>query len=185
MTDDNKKDEHKDESAQSDEKKSDAPQQEEKIASKDKKAEEKTANASDDAKKMNDENEEIEVPEKFKSFVEQIEQMSVLDLSELVKILEKKFGVSAAAPVAIAATPGAAQGDEAEEKTSFTVELASIGDNKIGVIKAVREITQKGLKDAKDIVDSAPSVIAEDVKKEEAEEMKKKIEEAGGQANLK
>lgn len=137
------------------------------------------APAADDAKS------DVEVPEKFKALVEQIEQMSVLDLSELVTILEDKFGVSAAAPVAMAAAPGAPGGEAAEEKSSFTVELTGVGDNKIGVIKAVREITQKGLKEAKDMVDGAPTVIGDDVKKEEAEEMKKKLEEAGAQVTLK
>lgn len=130
--------------------------------------------------------EDVQVPEKFKSLVEQIENLSVLDLAELVKILEKKFGVSAAAPVAMMAAtiPGAAA-EAAEEKSSFTVELTSSGDNKINVIKAVREITQKGLKEAKDLVDGAPAVIAENVKKEEAETMKKKLEEAGAKVTLK
>jgi large subunit ribosomal protein L7/L12 len=125
-----------------------------------------------------------EVPAKFKDIVSAVEKMSVLDLSELVKVLEDKFGVSAAAPVmAMAATGGA--GAAAEEKSSFTVELSEVGGNKIGVIKAVREITGLGLKEAKDIVDAAPKVVKEDVPKAEAEEMKKKIEEAGGKATLK
>ena len=131
---------------------------------------------------------EVVIPEKFKSIVEEIEKMSVLDLSELVKILEDKFGVSAAAPMMIGAMPaggGDAADAGAEEKSEFNVELASAGDNKIGVIKAVREITEVGLKDAKDLVEGAPAVIKENVKKEEAEEMKKKIEEAGGSVNLK
>ncbi len=127
----------------------------------------------------------VEVPAKFKSIIEEIEKMSVLDLSELVKILEDKFGVSAAAPVAIAAVPGAAIGEAAEEKSEFDVELTSAGDNKIGAIKAVREITALGLKEAKDMVDGAPTVIKKAVKKEEAEEMKKKLEEAGAGVNLK
>lgn len=128
---------------------------------------------------------QVEVPEKFKALVEQIEKLSVLDLAELVKVLEEKFGVSAAAPVAAMVAPGAAAGEAAEEKTEFDVELTGAGDNKIGVIKAVRELTQLGLKEAKDLVDGAPKVIKEGVKKEEAEEMKKKIEEAGGTVNLK
>ncbi len=129
---------------------------------------------------------QVEIPEKFKKIVEEIEKMSVLDLSELVKILEDKFGVSAAAPVAVTAAVSAAGGGEAaEEKTDFVVELASAGDNKIGVIKVVREVTQLGLKEAKDLVDGAPKVLKEGVKKEEAEEMKKKLEEAGAKVNLK
>ncbi len=123
----------------------------------------------------------VEVPEKFKDLVASIEKMSVMELADLVKILEGKFGVSAAAPVMMAAGPAAA----AEEKSSFNVELSDVGGNKIGVIKAVREITGLGLKEAKDIVDSAPKMIKEGVSKAEAEEMKKKIEEAGGKVNLK
>lgn len=131
--------------------------------------------------------EKKEVPEKFKSLVEQVEQMSVLDLAELVKVLEDKFGVSAAAPAMMMAMPGAGAGDggAAEEKTSFDVELTAAGDNKIGVIKVVKEITGAGLKDAKDMVDGAPKVIKEGADKATAEEIKKKIEEAGGQVTLK
>jgi large subunit ribosomal protein L7/L12 len=127
---------------------------------------------------------DVVVPAKFKSIVEEVEKMSVLDLSELVGILEDKFGVSAAAPVAMAAAPAAGE-EAAEEKSSFNVELTAAGDNKIGVIKAVREITQLGLKEAKDIVDGAPINVKEGVAKEEAEEMKKKIEEGGGTVTLK
>lgn len=127
----------------------------------------------------------VDVPEKFKAIVEQIEQMSVLDLSELVKVLEDKFGVSAA-PVAVAGV-AAAGGDAgaAEEKDSFDVELTAAGDNKIGAIKAVREITGKGLKEAKDMVEGAPIVVKEGAKKEEAEEIKGKLEEAGATVTLK
>src|SRR4030042_217826 len=127
------------------------------------------------------------VPAKFKDIVKQIEEMSVLDLSELVKILEEKFGVSAAAPVmAVAATGAPAEGAvPAEEKTSFNVELASAGDQKINVIKVIREVTTLGLKEAKDLVDSAPKVVKENVKKEEAEEIKKKLEAAGAKVELK
>ncbi|OIO45622.1 MAG: 50S ribosomal protein L7/L12 [Parcubacteria group bacterium CG1_02_37_51] len=112
--------------------------------------------------------------------------MSVLDLSELVSILEDKFGVSSAAPM-MAMAPSAAAGDAgaAEEKTEFNVELTAVSDNKIGVIKVVREITELGLKEAKDLVDGAPKNVKEGVKKEEAEEMKKKLEAAGAQVNLK
>ena len=129
---------------------------------------------------------DVVVPDKFKSLVEEIEKMSVMDLAELVKILEDKFGVSAAAPMMMAGAAPAAGGEAAaEEKSEFDVELTSIGDNKIGVIKAVKAITGLGLKEAKDMVDGAPSVIKEAVKKEEAEEMKKQIEEAGGSVTLK
>ncbi|MFY9457662.1 MAG: 50S ribosomal protein L7/L12 [Candidatus Spechtbacterales bacterium] len=133
-------------------------------------------------------NEEIvEVPEKFAKLVEQIEKMSVLDLADLVKVLEKKFGVSAAAPVAMMAAGSLASGDASpvEEKTSFTVELKEAGTNKIGVIKAVRAVTELGLKEAKDLVESAPKVVKENVAKEEAEAMKKKLEEAGAKVELK
>lgn len=134
---------------------------------------------------MSEEKKDVVVPEKFAALVEQIEQMSVLDLAELVTILEDKFGVSAAAPMMMAAMPGAAGGEAAEEKSSFTVELTGAGDNKIGVIKAVREVTGLGLKEAKDLVDSAPATVKENVKKEEAEEMKAKLEEAGASVELK
>jgi len=125
----------------------------------------------------------IEVPEKFKALVEQIEQMSVIDLSELVKVLEDKFGVSAAAPAMMMAAPSAAA--EVEEKTSFDVELSGAGDSKINVIKAVREITGLGLKEAKDIVDAAPKNVKEGIAKAEAEEVKKKLEAAGATVTLK
>lgn len=138
---------------------------------------------------MKDKNEEsAEVPEKFKNIVKQIEEMSVLDLAELVKIFEEKFGVSAAMPVA-AAVPVASGSQESqaaqEEKTAFNVVLLSGGDQKIAVIKIVREITGKGLKEAKDLVDAAPQIVKEGVKKEEAEEIKKRLEEVGAKAELK
>ncbi|MDX9893322.1 MAG: 50S ribosomal protein L7/L12 [Patescibacteria group bacterium] len=128
----------------------------------------------------------VEVPAKFKSLVEEIEKMSVLDLAELVKVLEEKFGVSAAAPVAMMAG-GAAGGaaEAAEEKTEFTVELTAAGDNKIGVIKAVRAVTELGLKEAKDLVDGAPKPVKENVKKEEAEAIKKTLTDAGATVTLK
>lgn len=137
---------------------------------------------------MSDEikNDTVEVPEKFKGLVDQIEKLSVLDLAELVKVLEKKFGVSAAAPVAVmGAGAAAAAGEPAEEKTSFDVELKAAGDQKINVIKVIREITTLGLKEAKDLVDGAPKVVKEGVKKEEAEEIKKKLEAAGATAEIK
>lgn len=134
-----------------------------------------------------EEKKEVEVPEKFKSLVSEIEKMSVLELSELVKVLEEKFGVSAAAPMMMAGAPvaGAEAGEAVEEKSEFDIELAAAGDAKINVIKAVREITGQGLKDAKDLVDAAPKVIKEKVAKAEAEEIKKKLEEAGATVNLK
>lgn len=135
---------------------------------------------------MSEEKKEVEVPEKFKKLVAEIEKMSVLELSELVKILEEKFGVSAAAPMMMAAGPAAAaEGGAAEEKTEFDVEVTAAGASKINVIKVVREVTGLGLKDAKDLVDAAPKVIKEKVAKAEAEEMKKKLETAGATVALK
>ena len=134
---------------------------------------------------MSDEKTPVEVPEKFKSIVSEIEKMSVLDLSELVKVLEEKFGVSAAAPMMMgAAMPGAAA-EAAEEKTEFDVELTACGAQKINVIKAVREITGLGLKEAKDLVDGAPKVVKEKVTKAQADEFKKKLEDAGATVVLK
>jgi len=118
--------------------------------------------------------------------IEEISSMSVLEMAELVKALEEKFGVSAAAPVAVAAAaPAAAAGAAAEEKTEFTVVLANAGASKIGVIKVVREITGLGLKEAKDLVDGAPKTVKENVSKADAEEMKKKLTEAGATVELK
>jgi large subunit ribosomal protein L7/L12 len=135
---------------------------------------------------MAEEKKEVQVPEKFKALVEQIEKLSVLDLAELVKVLEEKFGVSAAAPVMAVAAAGAPAGAaEAEEQTTFNVELTESGANKIGVIKVIREITQMGLKDAKDLVDGAPKMVKEGVGKAEAEDMKKKLEAAGAKVTLK
>ncbi len=139
-------------------------------------------------KKVAEEKKEtVTVPEKFEKLVSEIEKMSVLDLSELVKVLEDKFGVSAAAPMmAGPAVAGAGAGEDAEEKKSeFDVEVTSAGDSKINVIKAVREITGLGLKDSKDLVDAAPKVIKEKVAAKEAEEMKKKLETAGATVTLK
>lgn len=131
--------------------------------------------------------EKIEVPAKFADLVKKIEEMPVLDLAELVKVLEKKFGVSAAAPVAVAAPAGGAA-PAAEEKSSFTVVLAGPGDKKIEVIKVIKDLTQKGLKEAKDMVEAsagAPQTVKENVKKEEADEIKKKLEAAGAKVELK
>lgn len=125
----------------------------------------------------------VEIPAKFKSVVETIEKMSVIDLSELVKLLEKKFGVSAQA-VAVAAAPAAGAG-AGEEKTIFAVHLAAVGEQKIAVIKAVKEVLGLGLKEAKDLVDAAPTLLKEGMKKEEADEFKKKLEAAGGKVELK
>ena len=132
---------------------------------------------------------EVKVPEKFKKLVEEIEKMSVLDLAELVKILEKKFGVSArpiVAPLPTAPTVPAAA--PVEEKVVFNIVLTAVGDKKIEVIKVVRDVIGKGLKEAKDLVDAAataPQVVKENVKKEEADELKKKFEAAGAKVELK
>ena len=132
--------------------------------------------------------EKVEIPKKFEKLVKEIEELSVLELSELVSILEDHFGVSAAAPaVAVAAAPGAggdAGGDAAEEKSEFDVVLKDAGAQKIAVIKVVKEITGLGLGEAKAAVDGAPKTISESVAKDEAEEAKKKLEEAGATVEL-
>src|SRR5690625_1557370 len=115
--------------------------------------------------------------------IEAIKEMSVLDLNELVKAIEEEFGVTAAAPVAVAG--GAAEGEAAEEQSEFDVILEDAGQSKIQVIKAVREITGLGLKDAKDLTDGAPNPVKEGVSKEEAEEIKEQLEEAGATVELK
>ncbi|MCE9628398.1 MAG: 50S ribosomal protein L7/L12 [Candidatus Vogelbacteria bacterium] len=125
----------------------------------------------------------VEVPAKFKDLVEKVESMSVLELHELVKVLEEKFGVSAQAMV-VAGGAGASEG-AAEEKDSFTVVLKAVGDQKVQVIKAIKDALGLGLKEAKDIVDAAPANVKEGAKKEEAETIKKAIEAAGGQVELK
>lgn len=126
--------------------------------------------------------------EKMEELISTIEQMTVLELSELVKALEDRFGVTAAAPVAVAAAADAGAGAaaaEAEEQTEFDVVLAEIGPNKIQVIKAVRELTSLGLKEAKDMVEAAPKAVKEGVSKEEAEAAKAKLEEAGAKVEIK
>ena len=134
---------------------------------------------------MSEEKKEVKVPEKFKKLVDEIEKMSVLDLSELVSILEDKFGVSAAMPLAMAQPAAGGAAEAAEEKSSFNVELTGAGSNKIGVIKVIREITQLGLKEAKDMVDGAPKMVKEGVAKEEAEKIKAQLTEAGATVTLK
>ena len=163
--------------------KEEAPAQEE--AKEEEKKEEESKDEAPAQEEASDEGEDVEVPEKFKAIVDAIESMSVLDLHELVKLLEKKFGVSAAAfAVAGVAAGGGAEGGE-EEKDSFDVELTSAGDQKIQVIKAVKGALGLGLKEAKDLVDGAPVMLKEGMKKEEAEELKKAVEEAGGKVELK
>ena len=117
--------------------------------------------------------------------LDKIASMTVLELSELIKALEEKFGVSAAAAVAVAGPAAAAAAAPAEEQTEFTVMLTAIGENKVNVIKAVRELTGLGLKEAKDLVDGAPKAVKEAVSKADAEAAKKKLEEAGGKVEVK
>lgn len=135
-----------------------------------------------------EEKKEVEVPKKFKDLVETIETLTVLELSELVSVLEDKFGVSAAAPMAMMAGPAAgADGGAgaAAAQTSFTVELTSFGEQKIAVIKAVRAATELGLKDAKDLVEKAPIAVKENVSKDDAEALKTALEAAGATVTLK
>ncbi len=148
-------------------------------------ADEQTTAPVAEATEAKQEKKQVEVPAKFQSLVGEIEKMSVMDLADLVKILEDKFGVSAAAPMMAMAMPGAGAAAPVEEKTEFDVELAGVGENKIAVIKVVKEITGLGLKEAKDLVDGAPKVLKEGVKKEEAEVMRKKLQDAGASVNLK
>jgi large subunit ribosomal protein L7/L12 len=136
--------------------------------------------SSDDS--SDDEGEDVEVPAEFAALVEQVENMSVLELHSLVKLLEKKFGVSAAA---VAVAGGAGAGEAAAEKDEFDVVLTSDGGAKIPVMKVVKEVLGLGLKEAKDFVENLPANVKEGLKKEEAEEIKAKIEEAGGKVELK
>ena len=133
---------------------------------------------------MENENKTIEVPEKFKELVETVENMTVLELAELVKVLEQKFGVSASA-VMVGAASNAAVESDTTEKTSFDIELKEAGAQKIAVIKVVRELTNLGLKEAKDLVDGAPKTVKAGLAKAEAEEMKSKLEAAGAKVELK
>jgi large subunit ribosomal protein L7/L12 len=132
---------------------------------------------------MADENKELpKLSANGEKVLEIVEKMSVLELADLVKVMEDKFGVSAAAPVAMAAAPAEVASEE--EKTSFDIVLKEAGANKIGVIKVVRGLTELGLKEAKDLVDSAPQTIKEGVSKDEAEDIKKQFEEAGATVEL-
>lgn len=180
--------EEKKEQAQAEETKAEAPAEEKAEAAAEEKtetavAEEKAEAPAEDAKPK------VELSEKMEGMIKTIEEMSVLELSDLVKALEDKFGVSAAAPaMAVAAMPGAAGaagGAEEEEKSVFTVVLADVGAKKINVIKEIRALTNLGLKEAKDLVESAPKEVAEGVLKDEAEKMKKQLEEAGAKVELK
>ena len=131
--------------------------------------------------------EEVQVPEKYQDIVERVEQMSVLELSELVKVLEERLGVSAAAPVMAGAAPAAGGEEAAEEaeQTEFDVIIESAGNSKIQVVKAVKEATGSGLKDAKAIVDGAPQAVKEKISKEDADELKSTLEEAGATVSVK
>jgi large subunit ribosomal protein L7/L12 len=131
-----------------------------------------------------EEEKKAEVPAKFKEIVSALEKMTVLDLSELVKVLEDKFGVSAAAPMMAMAAPAAAA-EPVEEKSTFDVELTEVGGNKVGVIKVIRELTALGLKEAKDITDTAPKVVLTGISKADAEAAKKKFEDAGAKVAVK
>ena len=123
--------------------------------------------------------------EKVTKLIDDVKTFTVIELSEFVKAVEKEFGVSAAAPVTVAAAPAAGAAPAAEEKTEFDVVLKAAGSNKVAVIKAVKEITGLGLKDAKELVDGAPKTLKESVAKEQAEEMKKKLADAGAEVELK
>jgi len=145
---------------------------------------EEAAPAEDKAKKPS-KKKEAKVPASAQDIIEQIKNMSVLDLSQLVKALEEEFGISAAAPVAVAAAPAeAAAAAEEEEKTEFNVTLKEIGPNKINVIRAVRELTALGLKESKDLVESAPKMVKEAVSKDDAAAAKAKLEAAGATAEI-
>jgi large subunit ribosomal protein L7/L12 len=147
-------------------------------------AEKEEATATAETKNENGVDESVEVPKGFKTLVDQVEKMSVLELNELVKVLEKRFGVSAQA-VAVAGPAAGGDAGAAEEKTDFTVELTEAGAQKIAVIKAVKEALGLGLKEAKDMVDGVPSELKAGMKKEDAEELKTKLEVAGAKVTLK
>lgn len=134
---------------------------------------------------MSEEKKDVTLTANAQKIMDMVKELSVVELADLVSAMEDTFGVSAAAPVAMAMPAAGAGAEAAEEKSAFDVELTSIGDNKIGVIKAVKAITGQGLKDAKDMVDGAPTVIKEGVLKDEAQEMKKSMEEAGATVTLK
>lgn len=123
--------------------------------------------------------------DKIQTIIDTVKELSVIELSDLVKAFEEEFGVSAAAPVAVATVGGAAPAAAAEEQTEFDVILSAVGGNKIAVIKVVREVTGLGLKEAKEVVDNAPKAVKEKVEKAEADEIKKKLEEAGASVEVK
>jgi large subunit ribosomal protein L7/L12 len=190
MAEEKKENKEENKEEQKEEKKEEVKGEAKEETKEEKKEEQPTEEKKEDATTEEPEK-EIEVPEKFKDIVETVEKMTVLDLAELVKILEKKFGVSAAAPVAAVPTQAGANGGQAggeeEAKSEFNIQLAAPGEKKIDVIKVVRDVTGKGLKESKDLVDAAvnePQMVKEGVKKEEAEEVKKKFEAAGAKIEL-
>ena len=134
---------------------------------------------------MSEETNVVELDKDLEKLAGQLDELTLLQASQLVKHLEDKWGVSAAAPVAVAAAPGGGGGDAAEEKTDFDVVLQSCGDKKIGVIKEVRAITGLGLKEAKELVDSAPKAVKEKISKEDADALKTKLEESGATVSIK
>jgi len=147
-------------------------------------------NMTEEKKAEKSKEESIEIPKKFEKLVKEIEEMKTVDLAELVQVLEKKFNVSSSPQMMVAPAASASAGASAgpEEKSSFNIELVGIGDKKIEVIKVIRDLTQKGLKESKDLVEAAekePQVVRENVRKEEAEEIKKKFEAAGAKVELK
>lgn len=176
----------KDTAVVAEETKTEAPEAEEK--KEETPAAEEAAEAKEETPKeeatSSDVDESVEVPKEFQKLVEEVEKMSVLQLNELVKVLEKRFGVSASA-VAVAAPGVGGDASGGEEQSEFTVELADAGAQKIAVIKVVKEACGLGLKEAKDMVDGAPSEVKAGLKKEDAEELKKKLEEAGAKVTLK
>lgn len=157
---------------------------EEKTAPVEEKKEEPKTEEKKEEKDSSEDGKEVEVPKKFQKIVKEIEEMSVIELNELVKVFEEKFGVSATAVASGPASGGGAE-EGGEEQSSFNVELAAAGDQKIQVIKAVKNLLGLGLKEAKDMVEGAPMVLKEGVPKEEANEMKTKLEEAGAKVELK
>ncbi len=191
MSEENKKEEEKESKKESKKEEESKGEKEEEVKKVEKKRavkkEEKPVPAKEPKAK---EKKEVKVPKKFKKLVEEIEQMSVIDLSELVKVLEERFGVSASASTIVTAAPGITAEEDKKEnvKSSFDVVITGVGEKKIEVIKALRDITGGGLKDSKDIADKTvhePQVIKEGTGKEDAEEIKKKLEEAGASVELK
>jgi len=187
----NKKEEVETKKEEVETKKEEVETKKEEVETKKEETKEKIEEKKEEVKKeVKKEIKEIKVPSKFKSLVKEIEEMSVLDLAELVKLLEEKFGVSATPQIIASGPVGgvASQEGAAEEKSTFSIVLTAVGDKEIQVIKTIRDITKKGLKESKDLADaitSEPQTIKENAKKEEAEEIKKLFEEAGAKVELK